>query len=95
MECVWKAYAGRTPVRWAVTQYTTEGAAVPSTIAFDGAFLVVTRDLSLDGFSSAASRRLWTWRCSAMTQRAWATDAKRYSFDLSDCTGDAAPAHFP
>jgi len=95
MECVWKAYAARTPVRWAVTQYTTEGAPVPSTIVFDGAAVLVTRDLSLDGFSGTADRRLWSWRCRTMTQRPWVTDPQRYSFDLSDCTGDSAPAHFP
>ena len=95
MECVWKAYVARTPVRWAVTQYTTEGAPVPSTIAFDGAIVLVTRDRSLDGFSGTADRRLWSWRCRTMTQRPWATDAQRYVFELSDCTGDFAPAYFP
>lgn len=95
MECVWKAYAARTPVRWAVTQHTIEGDPVPSTIAFDGAVVMVTRDLSLDRFSGTADRRLWSWRCRTMTQRPWVTDAQRYSFDLSDCTGDSAPAHFP
>ncbi len=68
----------------AVTQYTTEGARVPSTIAFDGVTVLVTRDLSLDGFSAQAARRLWTWQCRVMTQRPWVTDAQRYSFDLSD-----------
>ena len=95
MECVWKAYAARTPVRWAVTQYTTEGAPVRSTIVFDGATVLVTRDLSLDGYSATADRRLWSWRCRTMTQRPWVTDPQRYSFDLSDCTGDSSPAHFP
>ena len=95
MECVWKAYAARTPVRWAVTQHTTEGAPVPSTIVFDGATVLVTRDLSLDGFSGTPDRRLWSWRCRTMTQRPWVTDPQRYSFDLSDCTGDSVPAHFP
>lgn len=95
MECVWKAYAARMPVRWAVTQYTEEGAPVPSTIVFDGAAVLVTRDLSLDGFSGTADRRLWSWRCRTMTQRPWVTDPQRYSFDLGDCTGDSAPAHFP
>lgn len=95
MECVWKAYASRVPVRWAVTQYTTEGARVPSTIAFDGLTVLVTRDLSLDGFSGQAARRLWAWQCRVMTQRPWVTDAQRYSFDLSSCTGDGTEAHFP
>ena len=95
MECVWKAYAARLPVRWAVTPYTTEGAPIPSTIAFDGATVLVTRDLSLDGFTNIADRRLQSWRCRAMTQRPWVTDPQRYSFELSDCTGESAEAHFP
>lgn len=95
MECVWKAYAARTPVRWAVTQYTIEGAPVPSTIVFDGATVLLTRDLSLDEFSGTADRRLWSWRCRTVTQRPWVTDGQRFSFELGDCTGDGASANFP
>ena len=94
-QCVWTAYSAGTPTRWIVTAYTTEGAPVRETLSFDGGVLLMTRELSADGFSSPADRRLWSWRCGAMTQRPFVTDRLRYSFELTDCTGEVAQAVFP
>jgi hypothetical protein len=93
--CVWNAYSADTPTRWIVTAYTTEGAPVRETLRYEGGVVLMTRDLSADGFSSPADRRLWSWRCSAMTKRPFVTDPQRYSFELTGCSGEVAQAVFP
>jgi hypothetical protein len=93
--CVWNAYSAGTPTRWIVTAYTQEGAPVRETLRYEGDVVLMTRDLSADGFSSPADRRLWSWRCSAMTKRPFVTDPQRYSFELTGCTGEVAQAVFP
>lgn len=95
LECFWKAYSAGQPVRWSVVRYTTEGAPTPATMTFTSGVLVVTRDMSKDGFSSQADRRVWTWRCAALQQRTWVTNPQRYSFELRNCTGDGPTAIFP
>jgi hypothetical protein len=94
-QCVWNAYSAGTPTRWIVTKYTTEGAPTPESLNFDGGVLLMTRDMSADGFSSPADRRLWSWRCTTMIKRPFVTDPQRYSFELSGCTGEIAQAVFP
>jgi hypothetical protein len=94
-ECVWNAYAAGIPTRWIVTEYTTEGAPTRESLSFEGGVLLMTRDMSADGFSSPADRRLWSWRCGAMTKRAFVTDPQRYAFELTGCTGELAQAIFP
>ena len=94
-ECVWNAYAKDLAVSWNMTTLTAEGDPVPLTLRSDSAGIVVTRDATADKWSSAADRRVWTWRCGAMTKLVWATDASRYSFALSNCTGDGATTAFP
>ncbi len=94
-ECVWNAYAAGIPTRWIVTEYTQEGAPVRATLNFEGGVLLMTRDMTADSFSSPADRRLWSWRCSAMTKRAFVTDPQRYSFELTGCTAELAQAIFP
>jgi hypothetical protein len=94
-ECFWSAYSAAQPARWAVTTYTNEGDPMPQTISFNGSAIVVTRDASSDRFSSERDRRIWTWSCRTMMRRAWATDAQRFSFELSGCTGDGAAVSFP
>lgn len=95
LDCFWKAYSAGHPVRWSVVKYTQEGAPIPSTLTFGGGVLIVTRDLSKDEFSSPADRRVWAWRCAALRQRPWVTDPQRYSFELSNCTGDGPRTAFP
>ena len=94
-QCVWNAYSAGIPTRWTVTEYTQEGDPVRATLNVEGGVVLMTRDLSADRFSSPADRRLWSWRCSAMTKRPFATDPRRYSFELSGCTGEVAQAIFP
>jgi hypothetical protein len=95
-ECVWKAYSNGAAVRWSVRSYTTEGDPIPQTLRFDSALdVVTTRDMTADKFSSSADRRIRTWRCATMTKMAWVTDPSRYSFKLSNCTGDGATTLFP
>ena len=95
-ECVWDAYSRGASVRWSVRSYTDEGDPIPETLRFDSVLgVVTTRDMSADKFSNSADRRIWTWRCMTMTKMAWITDASRYSFKLSNCTGDGATTVFP
>jgi len=94
-QCVWNAYSAGTPTRWIVTEYTQEGAPIRATLNFAGGVVLVTRDMSADTFSSPANRRVWSWRCSSMAKRPWASDPQRYSFDLTSCTGDSGQAIFP
>ena len=82
-------------MRWVVTMYTKEGAPVREALTFDGGVLLATRDLSADGFSSPADRRLWSWRCTAMTKRPFVTDPRYYSFELTGCSGDGPQVGFP
>lgn len=94
-DCFWSAYSAGKPARWTVTSSTVEGDPIRATISFDQGVVVVTRDMSSDRFSSERDRRIWRWTCRTMTQRTWATDAQRFSFELSDCTGDGTRAVFP
>lgn len=102
-ECVWNAYSAGTPTRWIVTAYTQEGAPVRETLRYEGGVLLMTRDLTADGFSSPSDRRIWSWRCAAMTKRPYTnttrpygTDSQvPYSFELTSCTGEVAQAVFP
>jgi hypothetical protein len=94
-ECVWNAYSAGTPTRWIVTKYTTEGAPIRESFAFESGVVLMTRDMSADAFSGPADRRLWSWRCSAMVKRPFVTDPQHYSFELTNCTGDFEPAYFP
>lgn len=95
-ECVWRAYTSGSAVSYRLTVLTIEGDPIPMTLLFEpGRGVTVAHDLSADEFTSPASRRLWSWRCSAMTQRMWVTDASRYSFELTGCTGDGRETHFP
>ena len=95
-ECVWNAYSRGAAVRWNVRSYTVEGDPIPETLRFDSVLgVVTTRDMSADKFSNSAGRRIWTWRCVTMTKMAWVTDPSRYSFKLSNCTGDGTTAVFP
>lgn len=93
--CVWDAYSTGTPLRWSATMYTTEGAAVPETLHFEGGVLVVTRDMTADGFTNPVDRRVWSWRCTAMTKRPFVTDPQRYAFELTGCMGEFASPNFP
>jgi hypothetical protein len=94
-QCVWSAYASGSPTRWVITSYTTEGAPIRTTLTFESGVLLMTRDMTADGFSSPADRRLWSWRCSTMTKRPFVTDPQHYSFELAGCTGEVARAVFP
>ena len=95
-DCVWNGYSRGATVRWNVRIYTVEGDPIPETLRFDSVLgVVTTRDMSADKFSNSADRRIWTWRCMTMTKMAWVTDPSRYSFKLSNCTGDGATAVFP
>jgi hypothetical protein len=94
-ECVWDAYTRHLAVSWNVTTHTEEGDPIPLRLRSDSAGIVLTRDTTADKWSSAADRRVWTWKCGAMTMLVWATDASRYSFALSNCVGDGAATAFP
>jgi hypothetical protein len=95
-ECVWNAYSSRTPVRWQVTSLTTEGDPIRQTLKFDPVLgVVIDKDMSADRFSGQANRRVWIWRCPTMAKVTWSTDASRYSFSLTSCTGDGPTTSFP
>lgn len=95
-ECLWTAYSDGKAAYWNVHGVTIEGDPVPAMLSFDPARgLDVTRDLTADKFSNQSSRRVWSWHCATMTKRVWATEASRYSFELSGCTGDGASTIFP
>ena len=95
-DCVWSAYSSGSAVQWHVTGTTIEGAPIPQTLRFDSVLgVVITRDITADTFSAPADRRTWTWRCIKMTKMPWATDATRYSFELTNCTGDGPTTVFP
>jgi hypothetical protein len=51
--------------------------------------------MTADKYSSPSNRRIWSWHCTAMTKHVWVTDASRYSFELSGCTGDGPSTTFP
>lgn len=95
LDCFWNAYSAGQPVRWSVVRYTVEGDPTPVAMTFHIGLLIVTRDMSKDRYSNQAARRLWTWQCAALHQRPWASDPQRYSFELSNCTGDGPTAVFP
>lgn len=96
LDCVWAAYARGEAARLSITMVTTEGHLVPTALlAVPGGRSIVTRDLTADNFSSPADRVVNTYSCTALTRRPWATDPKRYVFELSDCLGPAPTATFP
>jgi hypothetical protein len=95
-ECFWSAYSSGGAAFWNARGVTTEGDPIPSLLSFDPARgLDVTRDVTADKFSTRSDRRVWSWHCSTLTKRTWATDASRYSFELGGCTGDGLSTHFP
>ena len=95
-DCVWSAYSRGAAVQWHLTSTTIEGAPIPQTLRFDSVLgVVITRNVTADTFSVQADRRMWTWRCGTMTKMPSATDPSRYSFELSNCTGDGPTTTFP
>jgi hypothetical protein len=95
-DCVWSAYSRGAAVQWHLTSTTIEGAPIPQTLRFDQVLgAVITRDFSADPFSAPENRRKWTWRCIKMTKLPWVTDPSRYSFELTNCTGDGPNTIFP
>jgi hypothetical protein len=95
-ECIWTAYSAGKAAYWAARGETIEGDPIPGTLSFDPARgLDVTRDVTADRYSSPSNRRVWSWHCTTMTKRVWATDALRYSFELTGCTGDGPSTTFP
>ena len=95
-DCFWAAYTSGRPARWSVRSITTEGDPIPSTITFTpGQGLVVTRDTTADKFAGQGGARVWTYRCSMIARKPWATDATKFFFELTDCTGDGTTAGFP
>lgn len=93
--CVWDSYRTGTPFRWSATTYTQEGAAIPEALHFEGGALFVTRDMTADGFTNPADRRVRSWRCTAMSKRPFVTDPQRYSFELIGCVGEFPSPNFP
>jgi hypothetical protein len=88
-ECVWSAYTKGEAVRWTVVRETLEGDPVPVTLAFDpGSGFVVTRDTRADQFGGVGNQRIFTYRCQTMTKTTHRDDISRYSFRLTNCTGD-------
>jgi hypothetical protein len=95
-DCVWSAYSSGAAVQWRLTSTTIEGAPIPQTLRFDTVLgVVITRDVRADTFSGPADRRMWTWRCTKMTKVPWVTEPSRYSFELTNCTGDGPTTTFP
>jgi hypothetical protein len=95
-DCVWSAYSRGAAVQWHVSGTTIEGAPIPQSLRFDSVLgVVITRDFSADAFSAPENRRNWTWRCIKMTKVPWVTDPSRYSFELTNCTGDGPTTIFP
>ena len=95
-ECIWSAYSSGRAAYWNVRGVTIEGDPTPSLLSVDPTRgLDVTRDVTADKFSAQSDRRVWSWHCTTLTKRTWATDASRYSFELAGCTGDGPTAHFP
>jgi hypothetical protein len=96
VECFWRAYSAGTPARWVVKQLTVEGDPIPESIQFvPGGGTTVTRDVSADKFAGSTGRRVWTYRCTAVTRTPFPTDPAKYFFELSGCVGDAATTAFP
>jgi hypothetical protein len=95
-ECLWSAYSSGRAAYWNARGVTIEGDPIPSLLSFDPTRgLDVTRDVTADKFSAQADRRVWSWHCTTLTKRTWATDASRYSFELGGCTGDGPATRFP
>ena len=96
VDCFWRAFSAGRSVVLRVTQTTVEGDQIPMTLTFDPATgLVATRDVSADKFSSAADRRVWTWRCKGITRTPSATGTPHTFFELANCTGDGSATSFP
>jgi hypothetical protein len=96
VDCFWRAYSAGTAARWVVRQQTVEGDPIPEAIQFvPGVGVTVTRDTSADKFAGSNGGRVWTYRCSVVARRPWATDPARYVFELSGCAGDGPSTAFP
>lgn len=95
LACVWTAYSAGTPVRWSATTYTQEGDLIPVSLHFESGVLLITRDMTADGFSSPANRRVWSWNCAVMTKRPYMSESQKVFFELTGCSGDAASTVFP
>ena len=94
-ECIWDAYVNGREARWTLRTYTIEGDPIPTTLLFrpaGGIGLVVTRDTSADKFGGVGNQRVFTYRCGTMTKVPNGGDISRYSFRLTNCTGDGPSA---
>ena len=94
-ECIWNAYENGRAARWTLRSYTIEGDPIPTTLLFQpagGIGLVVTRDTSADKFGGVGNQRIFTYRCGTMTKVPRRDDISRYSFMLTNCTGDGPSA---
>ena len=97
-DCVWMAYENGQAARWTLRSYTIEGDPIPTTLLFQpagGIGLVVTRDTSADKFGGFGNQRLFTYRCATMTRVPRRDDLSRYSFALTNCTGDGSSTSVP
>lgn len=94
-DCIWNAYESGREARWTLRSYTIEGDPIPTTLLFrpaGGIGLVVTRDTSADKFGGVGNQRVFTSRCGTMTKVPSGGDIARYSFRLTNCTGDGPSA---
>ncbi|MGH2491835.1 MAG: hypothetical protein ACRDF9_10020 [Candidatus Limnocylindria bacterium] len=95
-ECVWNAYTKGEAVHWTLRAYTIEGDPVPYTVAFNPTSgLVATRDTRADRFGGVGNQRVFTYRCQTMTKTTQRDDISRYSFRLTNCTGDGLATSVP
>jgi hypothetical protein len=97
-ECIWNAYANGRAARWTLRSYTIEGDPIPTTLLFQpagGIGLVVTRDTRADKFGGVGNKRIFTYRCGTMTRVPAGGDVSRYSFMLTNCTGDGPSTTIP
>ena len=97
-DCIWNAYESGRAARWSLRSYTIEGDPIPTTLLFQpagGIGLVVTRDTSADKFGGVGNQRLFTYRCAMMTKVPRRDDISRYSFMLTNCTGDGPSTSVP
>ena len=97
-DCIWNAYQNGRAARWTLRSYTIEGDPIPVTLVFrpEGRIgLVVTRDTSADKFGGVGNQRVFTYRCNTMTKVPHGGDNSRYSFMLTNCTGDGPSITIP
>ena len=97
-DCIWNAYESGRAARWHLRSYTIEGDPIPMTLLFrpEGRIgLVVTRDTRADKFGGVGNQRVFTFRCGTMTKVPYGGDNSRYSFMLTNCTGDGPSVSVP